>query len=54
MVRRIFTNDSYPDWIGKIEKKFRWRHLRFEYGNWCYITNYCGETIAYWWVWENE
>lgn len=31
----------------KIEIRFRWRHLHFEYGRWCYAV-----AIPKWWEWE--
>ena len=40
------------DWIGKIEYRFNWRHLRYNYGRWHFNTNCCGETTDKWWVWE--
>lgn len=42
------------DWKGALRRRFRWRTLRFEWGRWCFKTNYCGETLATGWEWENE
>jgi hypothetical protein len=38
------------DWIGKLERRFVWKHFRFEWGRWHYVTNCCGDTLARWWV----
>ena len=53
------TQDERPtqnrwDWKGALRRRFRWRTLRFEWGRWCFKTNYCGETLATGWEWENE
>ncbi len=42
-----------PDWRGRLEKRFRWRTLRFEWGRWCYVVHPVdgGPDIA-WWEWE--
>lgn len=45
--------DKYPDWVGSIVKRFRWKKLRFEFGNWCYQTDYTGAVLHRWWKWDN-
>jgi len=42
------------DWGGRLERRFRWRHLRFEWGRWNYETDCCGGTVRHWWVWESD
>lgn len=43
-----------PDWRGKIEKRFRWSKLRWEWGRWCYVVHPVegGRDYA-WWEWED-
>jgi len=43
-----------PDWKGAIRKKFRWRHLKFEWGRWCYKTDCFGKENKVWWEWEDN
>lgn len=43
----------YPDWKGKIEKRWRWARFKFEWGRWCYNINCLEQTIKMWWEWEN-
>lgn len=42
------------DWIGKLEYRFDWKHLKYDYGRWHFNTNCCGETTDKWWVWEYD
>lgn len=44
----------YPDWKGLVQKRFNFRHFRFEWGRWCYNTNYAGECLDSWWEWEDQ
>lgn len=39
------------NWIGKIESRFRWWHLRFEAGRVCRIRDGLGNIIHEWWEW---
>jgi len=48
----INSNDMNADWIGKLERRFRWSKFRFDYGNMHYTTNCCGDTEKAWWVWK--
>lgn len=41
-----------PDWRGRLQRRFRWWRLRFEFGRWCYCTNWRGDTLEQWWEWE--
>lgn len=41
------------DWKGSLKLRFRWLHLRREWGRYCFITDCTGETLASWWEWEN-
>lgn len=48
------TETQYPDWRGRLRRRFRWRKLRFEWGRWCFIVNpieRCRDIV--WWEWEN-
>jgi len=43
------------EWKGKIQKKFRWFKLRFEWGRFCYIVHPAeGGKDKAWWEWEND
>jgi hypothetical protein len=50
----VFRKVKEADWIGKLECRFHWRHLKYNYGRWHFTTNCCGETTDKWWVWEDE
>lgn len=41
------------DWVGKHEKRWRWSRFRFCWGHWHYDTNWRGDTIDAWWVWDD-
>lgn len=43
--------ERFADWKGALEKRFRWRSFRFEWGRYCYKTNCCGDTTDCWWEW---
>ena len=34
------------DWAGKLEKRFIWWKLKFEWGRWHYNTDACGQTLS--------
>ena len=38
----------YPEWKGRLQKRFRWKTLRMEWGRYCYIDDYV------WWEWEEK
>lgn len=48
--RLLFSKIKEADWIGKVEKRFNWRKLKFAWGRWHYNTNCCGDTTDKWWV----
>lgn len=50
--RLLFRKVREADWIGKVEKRFNWRKLKFAWGRWHFTTNCCGETTDRWWVWD--
>jgi hypothetical protein len=41
-------------WIGMRRRKFNWWRLRFEWGRWHYVTNCCGDTLASWFVADQD
>lgn len=43
---------KHADWKGRIERRFRWKNLRFEYGRYCYKTDCGGDILNSWWEWE--
>ena len=43
-----------PDWKGKLQKRFRWLKLRFEWGRWCYIIEpIANDRDTIWWEKED-
>lgn len=52
MPNAVLDSMQDADWKGRTERRFRWRTLRFEWGRWCYQTNWCGDTLAAWFEWE--
>ena len=45
----------YPEWKGKLEKKFNWKTFHFEFGRYCYIVHPIeGGRDEVWWEWESE
>lgn len=43
------------DWKLGLRKRFRLRHLRFEWGRWCCVVHPVeGCSDYFWWEWENE
>lgn len=43
-----------PDWRGKIERRFRWLKLRFDWGRMCYVVHPVeGAPDRSWWEWES-
>ena len=49
------VRDRSPDWKGKLQKKFRFRYFRFEFGRYCYVVHPVeGVRDFIWWEWMNK
>lgn len=45
--------ERFPDWKGRLRRRFRWSKMRMEWGRMCYVTNALGETLDQWWEWKS-
>jgi len=50
---RLQCRNLEADWTGALKKRFRWKHLRFEWGRYNYVVHPVeGIPDKTWWVWE--